>query len=230
MRPHDDAAPGAMAAGSDAKDGHPLGVPVARAGPLTDVLVEGRARGLIGRLDLAEQIRHSTGFVGALPDEGRLLDLGAGNGLPGLVIACIRDEWRVTLLESAARRCRFLEWAVEELDLGGRVTVVHGRAEVVAREDEHREGYAAVVSRSFGPPSVTAECARGFLVDGGVLVVSDPPDGDSRWGDAGLAALGFRVERSYRSGGGSFTVLRAVGVCREEIPRRVGLPQKRPLF
>jgi len=203
---------------------------MARRDTLLEVLGEGRNRGLIGRRDLADQILHAAGFVGGLPLTGRLLDLGSGNGLPGLVIACINEDVTLTLLDSAARRCRFLEWGVAELGLGERVVVVHGRAESAAREAVHRGRYDAVVSRSFGPAAVAAECARGFLDEGGVMVVSDPPEGPARWDATGLAHLGFRIERSYRVVGGAYTVLRAEGGCPDGVPRRVGMPAKRPLF
>ena len=57
-----------------------------------------------------------------------VLDLGAGAGLPGLPLAIARPEARFTLLEASARKCRFLEVAVETCGLGN-AEVVHDRAE-----------------------------------------------------------------------------------------------------
>ncbi|MFN7177553.1 MAG: 16S rRNA (guanine(527)-N(7))-methyltransferase RsmG [Thermaurantiacus sp.] len=56
------------------------------------------------------------------------LDVGAGAGFPGLVIAAM-EHGRVTLVESVAKKCRFLEAVVAELGLDA--TVVRGRAETV---------------------------------------------------------------------------------------------------
>jgi 16S rRNA (guanine527-N7)-methyltransferase len=58
-----------------------------------------------------------------------VVDVGSGAGLPGLVIALLRPDLAVTLLDAQLRRCTFLTEIVDILDLGNRVTVVHGRAE-----------------------------------------------------------------------------------------------------
>ena len=50
-----------------------------------------------------------------LAEGERLLDLGSGNGSPGLVLALLRPELRVTLLEPRARRWTFLREACREL-------------------------------------------------------------------------------------------------------------------
>jgi 16S rRNA (guanine527-N7)-methyltransferase len=47
-----------------------------------------------------------------LPGSGTLLDVGSGNGSPGLVLALLRDDLTVTLLEPRARRWAFLREAV----------------------------------------------------------------------------------------------------------------------
>ena len=46
-----------------------------------------------------------------LPDPGSLIDVGSGNGSPGLVLALLRDDLEVTLLEPRARRWAFLREA-----------------------------------------------------------------------------------------------------------------------
>jgi 16S rRNA (guanine527-N7)-methyltransferase len=62
----------------------------------------------------------------------RLLDVGSGGGFPGLVIAVVRPELDVHLLDSTAKKAAFLRDAAEELELTN-VTVHTGRAEELAR-------------------------------------------------------------------------------------------------
>jgi 16S rRNA (guanine527-N7)-methyltransferase len=50
-----------------------------------------------------------------LPAPGALLDVGSGNGSPGLVLALLRPDLRVTLLEPRARRWAFLREAARDL-------------------------------------------------------------------------------------------------------------------
>jgi 16S rRNA (guanine527-N7)-methyltransferase len=70
---------------------------------------------------------------------GSLIDIGSGNGSPGLVLALLRNDVRVTLLEPRARRWAFLREATRHL---GRpdVTVVR------ARSDEYAGPAAATVT------------------------------------------------------------------------------------
>jgi 16S rRNA (guanine527-N7)-methyltransferase len=233
MSPHHEEVPG----GDERIDrhGHLEEVPVVRRAVLLDVLSESRARGLVGPAQLRDQVEHSLAFAREVRGVSRVADLGSGGGLPGLVVAEACPEVEIVLIDAAARRCRFLEWAVARLEVGGRVTVVHARAEEVGRRQGFREGFDAVVARSFAAPGVTAECARGLLRPGGRLVVSDPPTGGDRWDVAGLASLGLRrVARHGESGTSAdvvqLTVLEAVGPCPEQFPRRTGVPSRRPVF
>lgn len=70
----------------------------------------------------------------ALAGEGRSwLDIGAGAGFPGLVIALLDPSSRLTLVESIAKKCRFLDEVVRALDLQDRVTIENRRIETMPR-------------------------------------------------------------------------------------------------
>jgi 16S rRNA (guanine527-N7)-methyltransferase len=163
-----------------------------------------------------------------------VLDLGSGGGLPGLVLATYRPELELTLLEARQRACRFLREAVATLDLS-QVLVVEARAEDAARRPDLRESFDVVVTRSFGPPAVTAECAVGFLRPGGRLVVSEPPGDEAperagaRWPVSGLEELGFAPPVAGGGRGASFVVLEKAKID-DRWPRRIGVPAKRPVW
>ncbi len=202
---------------------------------LVEVLRRGQRLGYIGGTDLTPHIEHALGFVGSSVDPPRrALDLGSGGGLPGLVLArhWPTSEW--VLLDGSQTRTTFLDHAVRELDLHDRVTVVRARAEEAGHDDDHRGRFDLVVARSFGPPAVVAECAAPFLADGGLLVVSEPPDVADRWAYPDeLAELGLEVgeRRSSDTGAqGGYQSLHQVAPCPDRYPRRVGVPTKRPLF
>jgi 16S rRNA (guanine527-N7)-methyltransferase len=57
--------------------------------------------------------------AGPLPLPGRLVDVGSGNGSPGLVLALLRDDLEVTLLEPRARRWAFLREAARAAGRSG---------------------------------------------------------------------------------------------------------------
>lgn len=75
---------------------------------------------LIGRATLADVwVRHisDSAQLAFLASGGSWLDLGAGAGLPGLVIAAVRDEAAMTLIESDERKCAFLRHAAYAMGL-----------------------------------------------------------------------------------------------------------------
>ncbi len=202
---------------------------------LASVLERARSEGLLGPGPIPPQIEHASGFAAAAPSgdaPGLVLDLGSGAGLPGLVVALVWASTRVVLLESAERRVAFLRRAVEECGLAPRVEVLHGRAESEGHNPSYRGVFDVVVSRSFGPPAVTAECGSPFLHPGGFLVVSEPPETEAsarRWDTEALGLLGLSAVRTVRHGF-AYAVAEQVRPCPERFARRVGVPAKRPLF
>ena len=196
--------------------------------PVSRFVEAGVRHDLIGDPEPAVHLRNTEAFAALIGPGERILDLGSGAGLPGLLLARIRPDLTVTLLEASARRCRFLEeW---RLELAPAVDVIHGRAELVAREPAHRRAYDCVTARSFGRPAVTAECGVGFLRMGGRLLVSEPPAAaDDRWPQSGLSELGLSLGGVHASGSATIQVLR-VEHLDDRFPRGDGRPAKRPLF
>jgi 16S rRNA (guanine527-N7)-methyltransferase len=92
-----------------------------------------------------------------------LVDIGSGAGLPGIVLAMIRPELEVTLLEPMERRCRFLAESVTELRLAN-ASVLRGRAEdIVLRAD-------VATARAVAPLDRLAELAIGVVRPGGMVL------------------------------------------------------------
>lgn len=202
-------------------------------GSLLAILDEARALGLLGPGPAVRQHDHAVDLARAIGSfEGRMLDLGSGGGVPGLVLF---DEWpsaHGVLLDAQRRRCDFLERAIATLDFGDRVEVRCGRAELLARDHELRGAFDLVTARSFGPPAVTAECGVGFLRANGHLVVTEPPDAVSsaRWDVSGLAALGLAPAEPLRAGATGAVRIRLAERVDDRWPRRDGVPTKRPLW
>lgn len=95
----------------------------------------GVERGLIGPREvdrLWERHLINCAVVSAVvPPDAQVVDIGSGAGLPGLVLAIVRPDLRITLLEPLLRRTTFLTECVEMLDLRN-VVVRRARAEEVA--------------------------------------------------------------------------------------------------
>jgi 16S rRNA (guanine527-N7)-methyltransferase len=200
-------------------------VPETDADRLWSVFQDAATLGFLGPAPLTTQLDHARGFLAVLRPVRRLLDLGSGGGLPGLVLAAERCDWTVILLDASETRTDFLRRAVGRLGWAGRVEVVTGRAEVFGRDPAWRGGQDAVVARSFGPPATTAECAAPLLRVGGQLVVSEPPAGEpDRWPAEPLGRLGLERDAAGGTRYASFTQRRP---CPPAFPRRRMAP---PLF
>jgi 16S rRNA (guanine527-N7)-methyltransferase len=226
--------------------------------PVRTVLLSARELGFLGPGPIERQLLHAQGFADLAKRQAHnterphLLDLGSGGGLPGLVLA---DQWpkaTLVLLDANQRRTDFLLRALISCGLQDRVRVVQQRAEVAGRDPHLRAAFDGVVVRSFGPPSVVAECAAPFLREGGWLIVSEPPvevpsppetpadgipggvqgttpDDSGRWPAQLLAQVGLTSVGSVRQEFG-YQILRQSELCPERFPRRDGVPSRKPLF
>lgn len=129
----------------------------------------GVERGLLGPRE-ADRIwdRHlfNCAAVSPLIPSGDLVcDVGSGAGLPGIVIAIMRPDVRMVLLEPLLRRATFLQYCVAELALAD-VSVIRGRAE----EHAGRMSADSVVARAVAPLERLAGWALPLLRPGGQLL------------------------------------------------------------
>jgi 16S rRNA (guanine527-N7)-methyltransferase len=192
---------------------------------VTAVLEEARDLGFLGPGPVEFHVEHALAYQPLLAAAaGDALDLGAGGGVPGLVLAAGEPGRRWVLLDGSTKRASFLERSVTALGLDN-VEVRCARAEEIP---DLRGRFGVVVARSFASPAVTAECAAPLLIVGGVLVVSEPPAaGVDRWHGAAEVGLG---PAAVHPGPPALAVLRQERACPAAYPRRTGMPAKRPLW
>jgi len=130
---------------------------------------QGVLRGLIGPREVSRlwerHLLNSAAVVQFLPTTGRLIDVGSGAGLPGIVIAAMLPDVDVVLLEPMERRARWLTEVVAWLGLPNAV-VRRARAEEVQGELQAE----AVTARAVAPMDRLGRWTLPLLVKGGVLV------------------------------------------------------------
>lgn len=95
------------------------------------------------------------------------LDLGTGGGFPGIPMAILRTDMKVTLLDSEERKLDFCDSVVRELGLS--VKCLCGRAEELSKTLQYREQFDFVASRAVANGSMLCELALPFLKPGGVF-------------------------------------------------------------
>lgn len=130
---------------------------------------EGVTRGLIGPREVPRiwerHILNSSAVAPFLPAEGTVVDVGSGAGFPGIVLACMRPDLPIVLLEPMDRRVTWLREVAVALELTS-TEVVRGRA-----EDVHGTLSATVATaRAVAPMDRLARWLLPLLHPGGVLL------------------------------------------------------------
>lgn len=130
---------------------------------------DGVLRGLIGPREVPilweRHILNSAAVAQFLPATGRVIDVGSGAGLPGIVLAAMLPEAEVVLVEPMERRTEWLAEVVDELELTN-VVVRRARAEelhTVISAD-------AVTARAVAPLDRLCRWTLPLVAPGGVLV------------------------------------------------------------
>jgi 16S rRNA (guanine527-N7)-methyltransferase len=134
---------------------------------------------------------------------GRWIDIGSGAGLPGVVIATLRDG-EMMLIEPRRKRAEFLERCAEALGLN-KVSVRCCRAEVAVDE-------AAVISaRAVGAIEQIFVAAAGMATDRTVWLLPRGLSGEAELAQAQKSWHGtFHVEQSLTHAGSTIVVARGV--------------------
>lgn len=115
-------------------------------------------------------------FLPALPPRPlKVVDIGAGSGIPGLPIRLADSAVSLTLIEAKRKRISFLLTARRELGLSD-VQVLEGRAERLVDEDPDIAGrFDAAVARAVGAEEELLPLALRYVRPGGVVVLAGSP-------------------------------------------------------
>ncbi len=166
----------------------------------------------------------------------RVIDVGAGGGLPGLPLKLAFPEMHLALLESVGKKAAFLEHLVATLALPG-VEVYKGRAEELAHRPELREAFDLVVTRGVARLPSLLEYTLPFCRPGGKVAVWKHGGIEQELAGSAnaLEVLGGRVggvcpvEVTGLTDNRIIVVVEKVEATPAKYPRRPGLPGKRPL-
>jgi 16S rRNA (guanine527-N7)-methyltransferase len=172
--------------------------------------------------------------VPELRSAGRIADIGAGAGFPGLVLAVALPDARIDLIEAVSRKTAFISHAAAEASIPN-ATAVTARTEDVART-ECREAYDVVTARAVGRLSTLAELASPLLKEGGVLVAwkGRRDEDEEQQLDRASASLAMTPEQILDVGGRAGSEHRHLHVIRKSaatppnLPRNPGIAKKRP--
>lgn len=174
---------------------------------------DGVIRGLIGPREAPRiwerHLLNCAAVAELIQDAVRVIDVGAGAGLPGLVLALARPDLEVTLVEPKLRAATFLTEVVTSLKLEVQVKVVRARAEECAGRLPVAE---VVTARALAPLNRLAGWCLPLTAAGGRVLALK--------GESAEAELATHAAAVRRLGGGA-PVIRRCGVARLAQPTTV---------
>lgn len=168
---------------------------------------------------------------------GKLLaDVGTGAGFPGVPLKIYCPELKVVLIDSLAKRLKFLNSVIEELGLKN-IECVHLRAEDAGHSAKHREKYDIVTARAVARLSVLAEYCLPLVKPGGKLVALKGSKYKEEIADSGnaLKILGGKLDKAVEvklpglDDGRAIVTVNKIKNTPKAYPRKAGLPDKQPL-
>ncbi len=162
-----------------------------------------------------------------------IADLGAGAGLPGLVLAAALPHATVALVESSRRKCAFIAQAIERCGLTN-ARPVNTRAEAWTEGRGHHD---LVTARALAPPAVVVEYAAPLLQMNGILLLwrGKREPGAEQAGDVAAAEVGLAPGRVVhvspypKAENRHLHLMVKVRATPSRFPRRPGIAAKRPL-
>lgn len=162
---------------------------------LKPVLSAAQKIGALSGAPIDQIISHALWFSKAIPRSAkRVIDLGSGAGVPGLIVAFDRPELELVLVDRRSGRTDSLTRAVMALDLGSRVSVRCSEIDDLVRDSNFSKQFDAAISRGLGPPLETLRLSRDLVKPGGVVIISEPPPAaQSRWNLDEVSNLGLEA-------------------------------------
>ena len=114
----------------------------------------------------------------------RILDVGSGGGLPGVVLAVANAAWDVTCVDAVGKKAAFVRQVAAELGLAN-LHAAHARVEAL----NAAAPYDVITARAFASVSELARLTRGLLAPGGAWMAMKGKRPDDE-----LAALPSEIE------------------------------------
>lgn len=134
----------------------------------------------------------------ALPKDEplKIIDVGTGAGFPGVPLAALLPNSRVTLLDATLKKVKFVEFTAHECGINNCIGV-HSRAELLAAMPQHRNGYDVVVSRAVAAFPKLMEWLLPLAKVGGIVVAMKGSGYESEveGSEALLTRLGGTIEQ-----------------------------------
>lgn len=128
-----------------------------------------------------------------IPANSTLIDVGTGAGFPSVPMAIYRNDIKITMLDSLQKRIFFLQQLAVKTGLS-KWKCIHGRAEDMGKDEDHREKYDVAVARAVAALPVLCEYCLPFVKIGGMFLALKGPNESSSDAEKAVSELGGSIE------------------------------------
>lgn len=166
-----------------------------------------------------------------IPKNSSIIDVGTGAGFPSVPLKIYRNDLKIVLLDSLAKRISFLKQLCALIDIDAEC--IHGRAEDTAKLPDYRENFDFACARAVANLSVLSEFCIPFVKVGGSFISMKGPNEDIMSSEAAVSLLGgkfeaihdYTVENEQRK----IVEIKKISPTSSKYPRNSSQIKKKPL-
>ncbi len=171
-----------------------------------------------------------------IPEGASLIDVGTGAGFPGIPLKIIRDDLKITLLDSLQKRINFLDVVIKELKLKN-IETIHARVEEFGKNSKYRESFEVATSRAVANLSTLTEYLLPLVKVGGIAVCmkGSSIEEELETSKKAINVLGGKVSNVFEFDlpktdiKRNLVIVDKINKTPSKYPRKPGMPSKEPI-
>lgn len=171
----------------------------------------------------------------AIPEGSTLIDVGTGAGFPSIPCKILREDIKLTLLDSLNKRINFLQTVSDEINQDNHC--VHGSAEEVSRKADFREQYDFATARAVANLRDLSEYCLPFVKVGGYFIALKGYEIEDEIQESikAISVLGGEIEKVEKynlpeDNKRAIVVIKKISQTPTKYPRTRGKIKKQPII
>lgn len=171
-----------------------------------------------------------------IPEGASLVDVGTGAGFPGIPLKIIREDLKITLLDSLQKRINFLDVVIKELNLEN-IETIHARVEEFGKNSKYRESFEVATSRAVANLSTLTEYLLPLVKVGGIAICmkGSSIEEELETSKKAINVLGGKVSNVFEFDlpktdiKRNLVIVDKINKTPSKYPRKPGMPSKEPI-
>lgn len=169
-----------------------------------------------------------------LPQNAKIIDIGAGAGFPSIPLKIVRPDLNFLLIDSVNKKITFINEVISNLNMSG-IIAIHSRIEDLAVNPAYRETFDICISRAVARLNTLAEYSLPFVKLGGKMIAYKSKQIDDEMFEArkAIKLLGGEIKEvsinNLENGDRNVLVIEKETPTPEKFPRPKNLPRTKPI-